>query len=117
MATFEASQLYAHTKSLSGSTLKGRQQAIAERNLIGTVDEITERIAAYRDVGVTTISALIFAYDTVEQTLDAMQEFGRSSCGPLPGRRPVLFGPGQGTGVSRPTVHPLPGGCLRTSSG
>lgn len=75
VAAFESSHLFTHTRSLSTSTLKGRQGGIVERNLIGTVDEISERIAEYRDVGVTTMSALIFAYDDYQQTIEAMEEF------------------------------------------
>lgn len=75
LARFEASQLHAHTRSLAESTLKGRQGGIETRNLIGTADEIAERVAAYRDAGVTTVSALLFAYDDVPQTLEAMEEF------------------------------------------
>lgn len=75
VATFQSSQLFAHTRSLSESTLKGRQGGITERNLIGTVDEIVERISAYREIGVTTLAGLIFAYDTVPETLEAMEQF------------------------------------------
>lgn len=75
LAKFERSQLHAHTKSLSNSTLKGRQGGIEERNLIGTADEIAERIQAYDEVGVTTMSALIFACHDVAETLEDMEAF------------------------------------------
>lgn len=72
-AKFERSQLYAHTRSLSESTLKGRQGGVEQRNLIGTAEEITERVAAYAEAGVTTMSALLFACDDVAETLEDMQ--------------------------------------------
>lgn len=75
VATFERSQLHAHTKSLAQSTLKGRQADIEGRNLIGTADEIAERVTAYRDVGVTTMAGLLFANNDVAETLEAMEEF------------------------------------------
>lgn len=72
---FEASQVHAHLESLSQSTLKERTGGLVERNLIGTPDEIAERVAAYADAGANTMSALLFATNTVEETIEAMQEF------------------------------------------
>jgi len=73
--SFEASQIYAHTRSLSKSTLKGKQADYQDRNLIGTADGVAEQIAAYRDAGVTTMAALLFTCDTVPETIEAMEEF------------------------------------------
>ncbi len=75
VAKFERSQLYAHTRSLADSTLKGMQADVAARNLIGTPDEIAERIAAYGDAGVTTMAALLFACSDVAETLEDMDRF------------------------------------------
>lgn len=75
---FEASQLANHMRSLSGSTLKDRSSGgFAARNLIGTPDDVAERIAAYAEAGVTTMAALLFAVDTVEETLEMMETFSR----------------------------------------
>lgn len=81
-ARFEKSQLYAHMRSLSESTLKGRQDSWFERNLIGTPDDIAEQIAKYEQAGVTTLSALLFAANDVEETLDMMAEFAETVIAP-----------------------------------
>lgn len=72
---FEASQVHSHLVSLSQSTLRDRTGGLEERNLIGTPEEVAERIAAYDDAGANTMSALLFATNTVEETIEAMQEF------------------------------------------
>lgn len=75
---FEASRLYEHMRSLTGSTLKGLGGALAERNLVGSPEEIVDRIGRYRDVGVSTLSALLFACDDVTETRESMQRFSES---------------------------------------
>jgi probable F420-dependent oxidoreductase len=77
-ARFERSQLYAHMRSLSQSTLKGRQDSWFERNLIGSPDDILEQVAKYEQAGVTTLSALLFAANDVSETLDQMAEFAET---------------------------------------
>lgn len=73
---FRSSQVYEHMRSLSGSTLKGQQDGdLIGRNLIGTPDQIVDQIEAYREAGVNTLPGLLFACDTVEETLDAMGRF------------------------------------------
>jgi len=78
MKTFEESQLFAHLRSLSDSTLRGRQADWGERNLIGTAEQIIDRIGQYQQVGVTTLCGLIFAANTVSQTLDQVAQFAES---------------------------------------
>lgn len=75
---FEASRLYEHMKSLSGSTLKGLGGALSERNLVGSPEEITDRIGQYQDIGVSTVSALLFACDDVPETRESMQQFSET---------------------------------------
>ncbi|WP_432826652.1 LLM class flavin-dependent oxidoreductase [Dactylosporangium sp. CA-092794] len=72
---FERSQLCQHMLSLSKSTLRDQQGAWAERNLIGTPDEIRERVAQYAEAGVTTLAGLLFAANDVPETLNMMREF------------------------------------------
>ena len=72
---FADSQLASHMRSLSGSTLKGRQGDLAARNLIGTPDEVLAAVERYRDAGVTTFAGLLFAENTVPATVDAMRQF------------------------------------------
>ena len=73
---FESSQIYRHSCSLGKSTMKGKDTtAYDERNLVGSVDYVCERIEKYLEAGVTTFSALIFANNTVEETREEMQFF------------------------------------------
>ena len=46
-----------------------------ERNLIGTPDEISEQIQKYKEAGVTTCSAMLFAANTVDSFIEDMQLF------------------------------------------
>ncbi|MFI6456377.1 LLM class flavin-dependent oxidoreductase [Streptosporangium amethystogenes] len=76
---FRASQLHNHMVSLSGTTLKDQGVSdLASRNLIGTPDSVAEQVAAYRQAGVDTLAGLLFAADTVPETLDAMHEFSET---------------------------------------
>lgn len=76
---FERSQVYQHTISLEQSTLKGKSAAdYRARNLVGSPDELIERIDAYRSAGVTTFSALIFANNTIEETREDMHFFSEA---------------------------------------
>jgi probable F420-dependent oxidoreductase len=73
---FRSSQVYAHMKSLSASTLKDQQDGdLLSRNLVGTPDEVAEQVQSYLDVGVDTFAGLLFACDTVAETLTAMETF------------------------------------------
>ncbi len=79
---FRQSQLHAHLSSLSGSTLKGRDlTGLAERNLIGTPDDVAAQVTRYAEAGVTTMAGLLFASNTVEETLEAMHEFSETVIG------------------------------------
>jgi len=78
IATFERSQLHSHLESLSGSTLKGRQSDLVERNLVGTAEQIIEKIGRYREAGVTTLAGLLFASNDVAHTRDQMADFAEN---------------------------------------
>ncbi len=79
---FEASQLAAHMRSLSKSTLKDQQTSWVDRNLIGPSDLILERVHEYAAAGATTMCGLLFACNTVEETLDAMADFAENVIAP-----------------------------------
>ncbi|NED94748.1 LLM class flavin-dependent oxidoreductase [Phytoactinopolyspora alkaliphila] len=73
---FRASQVYAHLKSLSGSTLKDQHDGdLIGRNLVGTPDDVADQIRAYVDAGVSTFAGLLFACSTVEEKIRAMELF------------------------------------------
>lgn len=82
MDTFAGTQLYAHMRSLSKSTLRGRQSGWAERNLIGTSRDILEQVHAYAEAGATTLSGLLFACNTVDETMDMMADFAENVIAP-----------------------------------
>jgi probable F420-dependent oxidoreductase len=75
LSRFEASQLCAHLRSLSNSTLRDRQHDLVSRNLIGSPADILAQVDAYREAGVTALAGLLFAADTVPDTIAAMSTF------------------------------------------
>jgi probable F420-dependent oxidoreductase len=75
---FQRSQLYKHLESLARSTLREQQAGgFEQRNLIGSPEEICERIRLYREAGVTTCSGLLFVANTVPEMHEAIELFGR----------------------------------------
>jgi probable F420-dependent oxidoreductase len=81
---FDRSQLAAHMRSLAKTTLKGQQGGdVTERNLIGTSEQVVAQVQRYAEAGVTTLSALLFACNTVAETLDAMHEFAETVIAPV----------------------------------
>jgi alkanesulfonate monooxygenase SsuD/methylene tetrahydromethanopterin reductase-like flavin-dependent oxidoreductase (luciferase family) len=82
LARFERSQLATHMRSLSASTLKEQQGSWAERNLIGSPEQILDQVHRYAEAGVTTLCGLLFACNTVEETLDAMAGFAENVIDP-----------------------------------
>lgn len=72
---FERSQLYVHKKSLAHSTLKNQQGDVEKRNLIGTADQIAERVQEYRDAGVNTMAGLLFSANDPSEMKDQMAAF------------------------------------------
>jgi alkanesulfonate monooxygenase SsuD/methylene tetrahydromethanopterin reductase-like flavin-dependent oxidoreductase (luciferase family) len=73
---FRSSWLYHHFLSLRESTFKDQDLSRVENiNLIGTPDEIGEKIEALIAAGCTYFPGLIMSTSTVEETLDQMQQF------------------------------------------
>ena len=79
---FDRSQLATHMRSLSASTLKDQQGGWVDRNLIGPPEVILEQVHAYAAAGATTLCGLLFACNTVEETLDAMADFSENVIAP-----------------------------------
>jgi probable F420-dependent oxidoreductase len=73
---FRASQLYRHLESLQRTTLRGQTGGFEQRNLIGSPDEISDRILAYQKVGVTTFAGMLFVANTVAEMHEAIELFG-----------------------------------------
>ena len=81
---FVSSQVHAHLRSLGDATMRGRlDDDLALRNLVGTADEVAERVADYVGAGVGTFAGLLFAANTVAETLDQMAAFAEGVILPL----------------------------------
>ncbi|HEV8437503.1 MAG TPA: LLM class flavin-dependent oxidoreductase, partial [Methylomirabilota bacterium] len=74
---FHASQLYKHLESLRRTTLREQTGGYEQRNLIGSPEEICERIRLYQQAGVTTLSGMLFVAGTVAEMQEAIELFGR----------------------------------------
>lgn len=75
-AAFERTQLRAHDVSLAHSTMK--DQAASDwrlRDLIGSPEEVVDRIHNYLEAGVTTFAGLLFADDDVRGVQEQMEWF------------------------------------------
>ncbi len=77
VARFRASQLFKHLESLKKSTLREQTGGFEQRNLIGSPDEIAERIRVYERVGVTTCSGMLFVARSVTEMQEAIELFGQ----------------------------------------
>ena len=78
MELFQKSQMFNHLASLSGTTLKDQVAAgfdLAEIDLIGTADEIVEKIETLHEAGATHVSGLLFPANSIAQLRDQMQQF------------------------------------------
>lgn len=74
---FRNSQLHSHLASLSQSTLKDQAGGLETRNLVGTPDQVLQQVQEYRAVGVTRLAGLLFAENTVDETVEAMELFSK----------------------------------------
>jgi probable F420-dependent oxidoreductase len=76
---FRSSWLYHHFLSLRQSTFKDQDLSGVENiNLIGTPDEIGEKLQLFIDAGCTSFPGLIMSTSTIEETLEMMQHFAES---------------------------------------
>lgn len=76
VALFEKSQIYQHLVSLKQSTLKDQADiAFEEANLIGTVDELVEKIQRLEEAGVTHLCGTYFTANTLGDLKEQMQIF------------------------------------------
>jgi len=74
---FRGSQLFKHLESLKKSTLREQTGGFEQRNLIGSPEEISERIRVYERAGVTTCSGMLFVAGSVPEMREAIELFGR----------------------------------------
>ena len=79
ISNLQNSELYRHLVSLKASTLKGDSiAALEEFNLIGTPDDIVEKVRDYEKAGVTHITGICFAVRTVAEFEEQMQLFAET---------------------------------------
>jgi alkanesulfonate monooxygenase SsuD/methylene tetrahydromethanopterin reductase-like flavin-dependent oxidoreductase (luciferase family) len=70
--------MYKHLLSLSGTSLKDQVNAVAdfeEMDLIGTPDEILDKIKRYEAVGVNHAAGILFNAESVSELKEQMQMF------------------------------------------
>ncbi len=76
------SQRYQHHLSLRKSTLRNLDmKAVAEGNLVGSAQDIIDKVGKLADVGVTHCAAMNFASDTPDQMIEEMQWFAEEVMG------------------------------------
>jgi probable F420-dependent oxidoreductase len=76
---FKRSQAYEHLVSLQQSTLKGFDIAsYVAMNLIGSIDEVTERVDAYRQAGADHLPGLLFVANSVDEMIEQFQLFAET---------------------------------------
>ena len=76
VTNFKQSQIYQHLVSLKASTLKDQADIqFEDANLIGTPDELIEKIHTLSEVGVTHLCGTYFTANSVGELKDQMQIF------------------------------------------
>jgi len=76
VARFHQSQIYKHLASLKKSTLKDQANIkFEDTNLIGTAEDLVEKIQKLSEVGVTHLCGTYFTADSILELQDQMQVF------------------------------------------
>jgi probable F420-dependent oxidoreductase len=76
---FKGSQAYEHLVSLQQSTLKGFDiPSYVSMNLIGSVDEVIERVGAYHEAGADHFPGLLFVANNVDEMIDQFALFAET---------------------------------------
>jgi probable F420-dependent oxidoreductase len=76
---FKRSQVYEHLLSLQQSTLRGFDiDSYVAMNLIGSVDEVCERIDRYRNAGADHLAGLLFAGNSVDEMIEQFRLFAEA---------------------------------------
>ena len=78
---FKSSQMFQHLLSLSGTTLKdqvGSGYPFEEIDLVGTPDEIIEKIIEFKNVGVQHACGILFTASSVSELREQMHMFAES---------------------------------------
>ena len=77
--TFKRTGLYEHVVSLKASTMKHDDiKALDDFNLIGSPDDVVEKVKNYEAVGVTHLTGMLFAAQTLAEFEEQMEIFAKS---------------------------------------
>ncbi|MES1248414.1 MAG: LLM class flavin-dependent oxidoreductase [Actinomycetota bacterium] len=75
-ANFERSEMFRHFNTLLDSTLRNVQlQKATDAGLIGSPEEIVERVGQFEEAGADMMASMTFVSPTFEQTLEDIQMF------------------------------------------
>ena len=87
---FKASPMYRHLNTLKASTLRDVDVAAeaAGANLVGSPQEIIDKVAEFQAIGATMMATMTFVSPTIEATLEDIQFFAEEVF-PAFGRPPV----------------------------
>jgi probable F420-dependent oxidoreductase len=89
-ARFAASSFELFRNSLEHTMTKGvSRDAYLSANLIGTPDEVCEKVAAFERAGLEHFCATLFVGNTVDEVLDQMRTFARYVLPAFPERSPA----------------------------
>jgi alkanesulfonate monooxygenase SsuD/methylene tetrahydromethanopterin reductase-like flavin-dependent oxidoreductase (luciferase family) len=73
---YQASPMYRHLHTLQASTLKSVDvNKLVQANLIGSPQEIIERVGAFQEAGATLMATMSFISPSIQATLDDIQYF------------------------------------------
>lgn len=75
ISRFEKSHLFRHLTSLEKTTLKDQVGDLITRNLVGTPDQVIEKIQDLDQAGMTHCAALLFPANSVDELLEQIEEF------------------------------------------
>lgn len=76
LRNYQASPMYRHLHTLQSSTLKAVDVSkLVEANLIGSPQEIIDRVGAFQTAGASLMATMSFISPTIQATLDDIQYF------------------------------------------
>ncbi len=77
-ARYRGSPFFHHLESLLQSTLRGQDlEAVTAHDLVGTPDQIAEKMLEFERVGVTHLASLVFTSNSVAEMKEHMQWFAQ----------------------------------------
>lgn len=76
---FKESVMYEHLFTLRGTTMRGQDMdRLVDCNLIGSPEEVIDRVGRFRDAGVTLLPTMSFISPTVDATIEDINIFAET---------------------------------------